>query len=68
MVILPFDVCRIRSLGLYASECTTEIRWYVTVLFMERLNVGKLIPLIVAAVYIATGDYASFMHYIKAIF
>jgi len=35
---------------------------------MERLNVGKLIPLIVAAVYIATGDYASFMHYIKAIF
>ena len=34
---------------------------------MERLNVGKYVPFGVAAVFILSGDYASLIHYLKAI-
>jgi hypothetical protein len=34
---------------------------------MERANVVRIIPYAVAAIYIATGDYASFMRYLKII-
>lgn len=49
------------------SACTTKIPWYITVLAMERLNVGKCVVLAVAVIFILTGDYPSFFRHIKTI-
>jgi hypothetical protein len=37
------------------------------VLSMERLNIIRFVPIIVAIIYLATGDYASFMRHIQTI-
>ena len=41
--------------------------WGITVLSMVRYNVSRYSPLAMAAIYVATGDYASFFRYMEAI-
>jgi hypothetical protein len=48
------------------GRSTTEIRWYVTVLFMERSNLGRYVLLAIAVFFIVAGDYTSLFHHIKA--
>ena len=46
-------------------KCTTHILWYITVLSMGPLSVKKYVPLIVAVIYVMTGDYLSLMRHIQ---
>ena len=49
-------------------KCTTHIQRYITVPFMERLNVQKYVPLIVVIIYLITGDYLSLLNHIQNVF
>jgi hypothetical protein len=46
-------------------ECTTHIRWYITVLSMGRLNIRRYVPVVVVVIYLMTGDYLSLLRHIQ---
>lgn len=50
---------------LYMWKRATPILWYITVLSMKRQNAERFLPLVVAALYVVTGDYPSLLHHLR---